>query len=227
MLWFYGNRVYETSWVVIELVERRRSCYERQREDRPIRVSSDSGTGRLLWTRLHRDEGNPELFVLAYAVKSVLHHGEHRVVGEQPVRAKNRTISLEMARCNEPPGVAQRRCPEAFLIRLRACSIPRSVLARDHVPATPLLPHLRSLFRPCCGCWIPCLRLSGPFFLPFEISSSRSCTESYLTSSSTAMSCRQPSRSELCAIRAGQMENGSTSRLSSVVWAAFAVWAVS
>jgi len=35
--------------------------------------AAESGTGRLLWTQLHQDSGgNPELFVLVYAVKSVL-----------------------------------------------------------------------------------------------------------------------------------------------------------
>ena len=34
---------------------------------------ADGGTRRLLWTQLHQDGGgNPELFVLVYAVKSVL-----------------------------------------------------------------------------------------------------------------------------------------------------------
>jgi hypothetical protein len=33
---------------------------------------ADSGAGRLLWTQMHRDDwGNPELFVLVYAAKSV------------------------------------------------------------------------------------------------------------------------------------------------------------
>jgi hypothetical protein len=36
---------------------------------------TDSGTGRLLWTQVQRDGwGNPELFVLVYAAKSVLRH---------------------------------------------------------------------------------------------------------------------------------------------------------
>jgi hypothetical protein len=35
----------------------------------------DSGTGRLLWTQVQRDGwGNPELFVLVYAARSVLRH---------------------------------------------------------------------------------------------------------------------------------------------------------
>ena len=39
---------------------------------------ADSGAGRLLWSQVHRDDwGNPELFVLVYAVKSVLCHGEY------------------------------------------------------------------------------------------------------------------------------------------------------
>jgi hypothetical protein len=36
---------------------------------------TDSGTGRLLWTQVQRDGwGNPELFVLVYAARSVLRH---------------------------------------------------------------------------------------------------------------------------------------------------------
>jgi hypothetical protein len=36
---------------------------------------TDSGTWRLLWTQVQRDGwGNPELFVLVYAVRSVLRH---------------------------------------------------------------------------------------------------------------------------------------------------------
>ena len=36
---------------------------------------ADSGAGRLLWSQVHRDDwGNPELFVLAYAAKSVLRY---------------------------------------------------------------------------------------------------------------------------------------------------------
>src|SRR5215204_6671594 len=38
----------------------------------------DSGTWRLLWTQSRRDDGDrAELFVLVYAVKSVLGHGEY------------------------------------------------------------------------------------------------------------------------------------------------------
>ena len=37
---------------------------------------ADSNAKRLCWTQLHRDDqGNPELFVLVYAVKSILHDG--------------------------------------------------------------------------------------------------------------------------------------------------------
>jgi hypothetical protein len=37
---------------------------------------ADSGAQRLRWTQLHRDDrGNPELFVLVYAVKTILHDG--------------------------------------------------------------------------------------------------------------------------------------------------------
>ena len=36
---------------------------------------TDSGTGRLLWTQVQRDGwGNPELFVLVYAARSLLGH---------------------------------------------------------------------------------------------------------------------------------------------------------
>ena len=37
---------------------------------------ADSGAQRLRWTQIHRDDrGNPELFVLVYAVKTILHDG--------------------------------------------------------------------------------------------------------------------------------------------------------
>ena len=40
---------------------------------------ADSGTGRLLWTQVHRDHwGNPELFVLVYAAKSALRYAGYQ-----------------------------------------------------------------------------------------------------------------------------------------------------
>jgi hypothetical protein len=45
--------------------------------DRPVPLV-DSGTWLLLLTQLHRDDGgNPESFVLAYAIKRISSHGEH------------------------------------------------------------------------------------------------------------------------------------------------------
>jgi hypothetical protein len=40
---------------------------------------ADSGTGRVLWTQVHRDHwGDPELFVLVYAAKSVLRYAGYQ-----------------------------------------------------------------------------------------------------------------------------------------------------
>jgi len=48
---------------------------EMESVDRPVPLE-DSGTWRLLLTKLHRDSrGNAESFVLAYSIKRVLRHG--------------------------------------------------------------------------------------------------------------------------------------------------------
>jgi hypothetical protein len=124
VLWFYGNRVYETSWVVIELVERRRSCYERHREDRPIRIScGQRHRAPALDAATSGRQGQPRTLRARIRCKErTAPWGTHGWCANDPSEPTNRAISLEMARSDEPLGVAQRRCPEAFLIRLRACS---------------------------------------------------------------------------------------------------------
>jgi hypothetical protein len=53
---------------------------------------AQSGIGRLLWTQLHRDDGgNPELFVLVYAAKSVLRcevHSDGALIPHQSRRTE-------------------------------------------------------------------------------------------------------------------------------------------
>ena len=52
---------------------------------------ADSGAQRLRWTQIHRDaRGNPELFVLVYAVKTILHDGGLRDGARTP-RQRRRT----------------------------------------------------------------------------------------------------------------------------------------
>jgi hypothetical protein len=112
-----------------------------ERIDRYVSLA-DSGTGRMLWTRLHRDNrGNPELFVLAYAVKSVLHHGEP-MGGARTTRQSRRTEPF-LWRWQGAMNHWASRNGDFLKHSLSGCEsaqIPRSVHARDHVPATPAAP---------------------------------------------------------------------------------------
>ena len=52
---------------------------------------ADSGAGRLLWTQMHRDDwGNPELFVLVYAAKSVLCYDGYQDDARIPHQSRRR-----------------------------------------------------------------------------------------------------------------------------------------
>jgi len=111
----------------------------------------DSGTWRLLWTQSRRDDGDrAELFVLVYAVKSVLGHGEypgsvrtrHQSARSEPfLRRWQGAMNLWASRnCDILKDSLSCRASESDLV-------PRLRPIRDRIlviPASPARPELSS-----------------------------------------------------------------------------------
>jgi hypothetical protein len=103
---------------------------------------ADSGAERLRWTQLHRDDrGNPELFVLVYAVKTILHDGGLRDGARTP-RQRRRTEPF-LRRWQGAMALWASRNGDALKDSLSGHEfgrMSRLVLTSDCVPVTPATP---------------------------------------------------------------------------------------
>jgi len=103
---------------------------------------ADSGAERLRWTQLHRDDrGNPELFVLVYAVKTILHDGE-LPDSARTLRQRRRTEPFLRRWQGAMTDWASRNGDvlKNSLSGREFARMPRLVLASDCVPVTPAPP---------------------------------------------------------------------------------------
>ena len=103
---------------------------------------ADSGAERLRWTQLHRDDrGNPELFVLVYAVKTILHYGGLRDGARSP-RQRRRSKPF-LRRWQGAMAHWASRNGDVLKDSLSGCEfgrMSRLALTSDCVPVTPAAP---------------------------------------------------------------------------------------
>ena len=106
---------------------------------------TDSGTGRLLWTQVQWDcWGNPELFVLVYAARSVLRHNGYPDSVRIPPKDRSKTEPFLRTWKKAMSHWASGNC-DALTSSLAGCNgefvrIPSSRHTRDCVVVTPSPP---------------------------------------------------------------------------------------
>ena len=141
---------------------------------------ADSGTGRLLWTQVHRDHwGNPELFVLVYAAKSALRYDGYQDDAGIPHQSRRSEPFLRTWR-GAMNHWASGNC-DALNVSLESRSrefgrTPRLRPTSVCVLVTPSSPARPEAIAPVLRAPEPFLDHRRPFFLPCEIGASRGPT---------------------------------------------------